>query len=258
MREQGVPSQGLRGCLVESEEADFSRPRASRRTALLVSLLLQVAIVGTMLLVPLLATGNLPRVVVLVPSPPYRGLPHGHQQPQPGRPPSADADRPPLDPGRPIFQPPRIPSTTANINDAADAFGDTGPLPVGPPGDPHGVLPPIGPEDQRRWFPNVTLPPPQPRPRPRVSEGVQQALLVHRVQPGYPILARRARLEGTVYLRAIIARDGTVHSLELISGHPILAQAAKEAVLQWRYRPTLLNGEPVEVETHITVVFTLR
>lgn len=80
---------------------------------------------------------------------------------------------------------------------------------------------------------------------------------IHRVEPRYPALARQIRLAGTVQLRAIIGIDGAVRKLEVESGHPLLAKAALDAVHQWRYRPTRLNGEPVEVETTITVIFEL-
>ncbi|HWQ03568.1 MAG TPA: energy transducer TonB, partial [Candidatus Nitrosotenuis sp.] len=105
-------------------------------------------------------------------------------------------------------------------------------------------------------------PPPAEPPKPtaplKISEGALAAMLVHRVEPRYPRLAVQIRLEGVVELHAIIARDGTVKLLEVLSGHPILAQAAREAILQWRYQPALLNREPVEVESHIRVNFTLR
>ena len=87
---------------------------------------------------------------------------------------------------------------------------------------------------------------------------VMEAMLVHRVQPEYPALARVAHISGTVQLRAIIARDGTVRELQVMSGNPLLVQAARVAVLKWRYRPTMLNGEPVEVETYITANFVLE
>ena len=92
----------------------------------------------------------------------------------------------------------------------------------------------------------------------RVSSGVAQGLLVHQITPQYPKLARQARIEGTVVLQAVIGKDGTVQGLHVISGHPMLTQAAMEAVKQWRYRPYSLNGEPVEVDTQINVNFTLR
>jgi periplasmic protein TonB len=83
-------------------------------------------------------------------------------------------------------------------------------------------------------------------------------LLVHRVQPEYPKLAQVMHLSGTVELQARIATDGTVQQLDVVSGNPILAQAAVEAVQQWRYQPTRLDGQTVEVETHITVTFTMQ
>ena len=89
------------------------------------------------------------------------------------------------------------------------------------------------------------------------SEGVMEAALIHKVLPQYPAIARTIHLTGTVYLRAIIATDGTVRQLEVISGNPILANPALQAVRQWRYEPTRLNGEAVEVETLITVNFVL-
>src|SRR5271154_3748691 len=93
--------------------------------------------------------------------------------------------------------------------------------------------------------------------RVRVSQGVSQGLLVRRVQPNYPPLARQARISGTVVLHAVISKDGSIENLTLVSGHPMLAPAAIDAVKQWKYRPYLLNGEPVEVDTEVLVNFTL-
>jgi protein TonB len=81
--------------------------------------------------------------------------------------------------------------------------------------------------------------------------------LIRRVQPVYPPLARSARIQGSVLLAAQISKDGNIKDLKLISGHPMLVSAAIEAVRQWRYRPYILNGEPIEVETQITVNFIL-
>jgi protein TonB len=86
---------------------------------------------------------------------------------------------------------------------------------------------------------------------------VSQGLLIKKVQPNYPPLARHARIQGTVLLQAEISKDGTIENLRLINGHPMLAPAAIEAVKQWRYRPYMLNGEPVAVETQVQVNFTL-
>jgi protein TonB len=93
--------------------------------------------------------------------------------------------------------------------------------------------------------------------RVRVSGGVSQGLLVRKVNPNYPPLARQARIQGTVVLQAEISKNGDIQNLRLISGHPMLAPAAIEAVKQWKYKPYLLNGEPVEVETTVQVNFTL-
>jgi protein TonB len=114
--------------------------------------------------------------------------------------------------------------------------------------------------------PSAAPPPPpvkkeEPKPatpqRIKVGGNVQQARLVRQPRPVYPPLAKQARIQGVVKLSAIISKDGTVQHLEVISGHPLLVPAALEAVKQWVYQPTLLNGEPVEVQTQIDVNFTL-
>jgi protein TonB len=79
--------------------------------------------------------------------------------------------------------------------------------------------------------------------------------LLTQVKPVYPPLAKQARIQGVVLLEAVISKDGAIDNLRVISGHPLLTQAAIDAVKQWRYKPTLLNGEPVEVVTTITVNF---
>jgi protein TonB len=93
--------------------------------------------------------------------------------------------------------------------------------------------------------------------RVRVSAGVSQGMLIHQVKPTYPALARQARIQGSVVLQAVISKEGGIQNLRMVSGHPMLAPAALDAVKQWRYKPYFLNGEPVEVETQITVNFTL-
>jgi len=92
----------------------------------------------------------------------------------------------------------------------------------------------------------------------KVSSTIIEARLISRVEPRYPQLAVITKREGTVVLHAIISRDGRIDFLEVVSGPPLLVPAALDAVRQWRYRPTLLNGEPVEVETSITVNFRLH
>jgi TonB family protein len=106
---------------------------------------------------------------------------------------------------------------------------------------------------------DVPAPPASPAQptRIRVGGNVQQAKMVHIVQPLYPPIAVEAHITGTVVLHAIVARDGTIEQLEFVSGPPLLLKAAMEAVKQWVYEPTTLNGRPVEVDTTISVVFTL-
>jgi TonB family protein len=87
---------------------------------------------------------------------------------------------------------------------------------------------------------------------------VELAKIIERVEPVYPPLARQTRVQGTVRLHAIIATDGSVEELEVISGHPLLIQSALDAVRKWRYAPTTLNGQPVEVDTTIDVFFSLE
>ncbi|HUI41759.1 MAG TPA: TonB family protein [Terriglobia bacterium] len=101
-----------------------------------------------------------------------------------------------------------------------------------------------------------TEPPALPK-RIRVGGNVMEAKLVNKVVPAYPPPAKMAHVEGTVILNAVIGRDGAVKDLKIVSGHPLLAQAAVDAVRRWRYQTTLLNGDPVEVETEIDVNFTL-
>jgi protein TonB len=102
-------------------------------------------------------------------------------------------------------------------------------------------------------------PPPKPAAPTRVKQGgnVTAASILQQTRPLYPPLARQARIQGNVVLHAIIDKDGKVAQLEVISGHPLLVQSALDAVRQWRYKPTLLNGDPVEVDTTITVTFTM-
>jgi periplasmic protein TonB len=107
--------------------------------------------------------------------------------------------------------------------------------------------------------PLFTNAPPKTRTGPvRIGGRVAEANLMQQVQPTYPPLAKSARVQGAVKFTAIISKDGKIENLQLIRGHPLLVNAAKDAVLQWRYRPTLLNGRPVEVVTDIVVNFTLN
>jgi len=93
--------------------------------------------------------------------------------------------------------------------------------------------------------------------RIRVSSGVTQGMVIKKVDPVYPAIAKTARVQGTVILAAVIGKDGAIQNLHVVSGHPLLQGAAMDAVKQWRYKPYILNGEPVEVDTQVEVHFTL-
>jgi protein TonB len=150
-----------------------------------------------------------------------------------------------------------LPPPTSGV--AGVVGGVPGGTPGGTPGEVLGGI--IG------SVPSAAPPPPPPPPakvekaatpqRIRVGGNVQSARLVRQPRPVYPPLAKQARISGVVKLGAIISKDGTIQHLEVISGHPLLVPAALEAVKQWVYQPTLLNGEPVEVQTQIDVNFTL-
>ncbi len=92
---------------------------------------------------------------------------------------------------------------------------------------------------------------------PRIS-AMMQGNLIHRVEPQYPLKAKQLRIEGTVILKAFISREGAIERVQVVRGHPLLIQAALDAVRQWRYRPYYLNNEPIEVETEITVNFVMQ
>jgi TonB family protein len=112
--------------------------------------------------------------------------------------------------------------------------------------------PPIGNGQDKGNRPGVRLE--EEKKRPRLSH-IDEGLLTQKVMPVYPLIASRIGLQGDVKLYAVISREGSIESLKLISGHPLLVAAAMDAVKQWKYRPYILNGDPVEVETYITVTF---
>jgi protein TonB len=154
-----------------------------------------------------------------------------------------------------LTQPPRIPTTIYEgpVAPAGPALGPFNDGPGIPGGDPNG--PDIPGTGNRVLAPEIKAPAPkQPL---KMSSGVMEAALIRQVQPEYPRTARNIHLGGDVVLHAIIGSDGSVRELQVMSGNPILAQAALAAVRQWRYRPTMLSGEPVEVDTTITVHFVL-
>lgn len=153
-----------------------------------------------------------------------------------------------------LLAPSRIPQTVKMVKEEeapASSGGVVGGVEGGVPGGQmNGVLGSILSTPTRTTVPVTAIPK-----RLRVSTGIATGMLIQRVEPTYPTIATRARIQGTVQLSAIISKEGNIENLRLISGHPLLVQAAMDAVKQWRYRPYILNGEPLEVETTVIVNF---
>jgi periplasmic protein TonB len=243
----------LSQCMVDNDPEVRARARRLRQKALVASLCVEAVCLGGMLLWPLITPGVLTAGYIFTPVPPYRG--------GSGRTHSTSAHRPVPHHGPVIIHDGiTFPSPNAHSHSQVAIDDDAPPtlyndgMGIGADGPPGPLIPNGG--DR----PALAPPPPAVLERPvrrSMSEGVMEGALIHRVQPDYPTLARNIHLSGVVRLRAIIATDGSVQNLEVLSGHPILARAAEDAVRQWRYRPTLLSGVPVEVETYITVNFLL-
>lgn len=230
------------------ESSDRLRSRLSWTTV--ASAALQSLALGLSVLIPLLHTEALPTVrKVMLPVPIPRGTP-SHLPPDSGNHGSLPTQPSPAIPVAPSKVPPLVLQSASDDPSSPPQISLPGGCVVcAPNGVPHSV------GDILRSTP---LPAPIPRQkRPIVSPGVTAGRLIHRVQPVYPHLARVGGVEGTVVLHAIITRTGTIESLRIVSGHPMLQQAAVEAVQQWRYRPFFLGDAPVEVETQITVNFVL-
>ncbi len=230
--------------------------KTSRGWTSIVSFLLQVMIVGVMILIPLIFTEALPKgttMFMLVAPPP----------PPPPPPPAAAPVKVVKQIQTDIVNgelrtPTKIPKKVQMIKEdeapppVMASAGVVGGVPGGVPGGSMGGV--IG--SVLSATPTVAPKIATPQ-RVRVSSGVSTGMLIRKVAPAYPPLARQARIQGTVILQAEISKEGSIINLQLISGHPMLAPAAIEAVKQWKYKPYLLNGEPVEVETQVQVNFTL-
>ncbi len=238
-------------------ESTVTSKKTNKAWTMAVSMVLQVAILFVLILIPLIYTEALPRTMLttlLVAPPP----------PPPPPPPPVAAQVVRVKPVERLMQagklvsPRAIPKEIAIIKEEElppdVGIGVTGGVPGGVPGGQAGGV--IG--GVIGGVVGNVPPPPKAMQRIRQGGNVQAARLINRVQPTYPPLARQARIQGTVRLHAIIAKDGTVQQLEVLSGHPLLVQSALDAVRQWRYQPTLLNGEPVEVDTTIDVIFSLN
>jgi protein TonB len=236
--------------------------KTNKSWTVLVSFAGQMLIIVVLILIPLIYTDVLPKasLTTFLQAPP---------PPPPPPPPPAAAVKivkvapRQFDAGK-LIAPKEIPKQIAQITEedlppSASSGGVVGGVPGGVPGGVAGGviggiiggIPSAAPPPAVKEVKSAT---PQ---RVRVGGNVQAANLIKKVTPIYPPLAKQARISGQVRFTAIIGKDGTIQNLQLVSGHPLLVAAAQEAVKQWIYKPTLLNGEPVEVITQIDVNFTL-
>ena len=243
-------SASLGACLVDGDEEQLNRARRTRRHSLLLSVLLQIGILAALILIPILS--KTPRIALakVMPVPPYYHTSSSeHVMERPHR----------------VIRthefafcltcPPVLTKTpTAPTNSTPQADGSTGSDPIGDGIGPQcsecvGLAVNTGP---RPAIPDV------PTPRIVHVTHIDPAMLIHRVEPIFPTLPRQTGREGRVELHALIGTDGAVRSLQALEGDPLFYQSALDAVGQWRYKPTLLNGRPVEVDTHITVIYKLN
>ncbi len=244
-----------------------SRLDLARKFAMfLISTLAHAAAILILVLLPLIFIGAIPEVdlltfLIAAPAPP--------PAPIPPAPPVQKQAR--LAPKPVIYDgslPPRtIPKglvpTPPEPEPGEVAFGPTNGL----AGSPLGTVPggiagsPLGDAfNSISAPPPLPSPPPPPKQRTAVRQGgvVQQSKLIRKIEPAYPQIAIRARVSGTVILDVRIDEEGNVENIRVLQGHPLLIDAAKEAVMQWKYSPTILNGEPVPVVAMVTVIFSLH
>ncbi|MGC1999655.1 MAG: energy transducer TonB [Candidatus Acidiferrales bacterium] len=251
----------LSSCMLENDTEARNRARKLRQKALVASIAFEAALIAAMLLWPLITPGVLTGRFIVTPAPPYHGGGDSVERRRTvssAHPPASASHAPAI---CLMCAPPIVQVGIRAVQDAAEStsldnapgIGDGGT--IGPAG--FGSVVPGGSSDGKPTI-DIRRPSPPPRAAPlHMSEGVMEAALIHKVLPLYPAIAPAMHLGGTVRLRAIIAADGSVRQINVISGNPLLAQSAVAAVREWRYRPTRLNGEAVEVETLITVNFVL-
>ncbi len=251
--------------LIESSHS----PEKRRSRTVFVSLLIHSGVLAVIVVIPLIYYQGLPEYELLT------GLAAQPNSLPPPRPPSLPAHPPPKMTGAvQTFRPdPEAFMTPTTIPDeilppdenipflSQIGAGSTEGIPGGPPGGiqdggPNWGFSGLGGNGLSRVPPPP--PPPEPREPRRVSDGVQNARLIQKVDPVYPELAKRARISGIVLLQVTVNELGLVSGIKLIRGHPLLNQSAIDAVSQWKYSPTLLSGEPVPVIATVTVNFVLR
>jgi periplasmic protein TonB len=238
----------LGACLVDGDAAQLARDRRLRRRALLISVIAQIIALAALILFPILSKTERIALANVMPMPPYyRATSIDHTPPQPHHlPPKHGFTFCLTCPPKVAHNP--APSHDATPPGASDAIGvDTG------------AANPECPECAGLVANNTSQPPVPHVQAPSILHltHLDPAMLIHRVEPVFPTLARQTGREGRVELHAIISTDGSVISLQVMEGDAMFYQSALGAVRQWRYKPTFLNGNPVEVDTRITVIYKL-
>jgi len=242
----------LSGCLLDGDAEQLARQRQVKRRALAISISLQSAVLAALILVPLFSKAERISMTIVTPVPPYSR----------SKPASRNAEQPPRRQRTAkntcsFCAPPAIPlnivmrDKTASSEPADNSI--EGLVPALPSGD--GLIPL---SDSRRGPSQDNIITEIKKPRILKYTHLDPAMLIYRVEPIYPPLARQIHKEGRVELRAIIGTDGTIQSLQVVSGDALFLMSAKDAVQQWRYRPTILDGQPVEIDTFVTVVYTMQ
>lgn len=240
----------LQSCLIGGDAEQTGRERKLRRRSLVLSTLMQVVVLLAVIAVPFFSKAERIAVKDFVPIPPYRARGGAREQALP--------QAPPADPKRTFcLVCPRVHPTGPTSLGSHD--GATGPEqpnvdnePYNQPGAPCPECINIGRAEPVR--------PVQPPAQPTVVRvtHLDPAMLIERIEPTYPPLAKQIRRSGRVELHALISTDGRIESLEVVSGDVLFYPSALDAVRRWRYRPTMLNGQAVKVDTYITVVYTLQ
>jgi len=248
-RDEDRASAPLRACLVDGDPEQLHRARRTRRRSLLLSVLVQIGILAALILIPILSKP--PRIALAnpMPLPPYR---------HPNRTEHTTVRQPHVPRTHqltfclacpPVLTTSHTRSTTSGHLDdnltGVDIIDGVGPecsecVELAANNGPHPAIPDV------------------PTPSIVHVTHIDPAMLIRRVEPTYPTLPRQTGREGRVELHALIGTDGAVRSLQVLEGDAMFYQSALDAVRQWRYKPTFLNGRPVEVDTHITVIYKLN